>query len=181
EHPRVVFSTGGLYEGGQPTDQETPNTQYATFQYADGVALHCDVRGWYTEESDSGLYIYGSDGWMRIADGKVDVYVGRKNEPGPKIGSTDEDGNGGGSAPARRDRHMENFIDCIRSRKWQDLNAEILEGHMSTSLCHLGNISHRVRRSVVFDSTTERFVDDAEADKLLSRVYRPPFAVPSTV
>jgi predicted dehydrogenase len=181
EHPRAVYSVGGLYEGGKPTDQETPNTQYTTFQYADGVVLHCDVRGWYTEESDAGLYVYGSEGWMRIADGKVSVYLGRKNEPGPKIGSDEEEDATNGSATVRRDRHMENFIDCIRSRKWQELNAEILEGHMSTSLCHLGNISYRLQRSVVFDSTTERFVEDAEADALLSRVYREPFVIPSTV
>ena len=37
-----------------------------------------------------------------------------------------------------------NFIDCVRSRKRENLNAEILEGHRSALLCHLGNISYQL-------------------------------------
>ncbi|MBG89653.1 MAG: hypothetical protein CMO80_22520 [Verrucomicrobiales bacterium] len=40
--------------------------------------------------------------------------------------------------------HFENFISAVRSRKPEDLNAEILEGHLSSALCHTGNISYRV-------------------------------------
>ncbi len=40
------------------------------------------------------------------------------------------------------DRHMQNFIDVVRSRKMADLHGPILEGHVSSALCHLGNISH---------------------------------------
>ncbi len=42
------------------------------------------------------------------------------------------------------DRHMENFIDVVRSRKTSDLYGPIEEGHVSSALCHLGNISHRI-------------------------------------
>jgi hypothetical protein len=67
------------------------------------------------------------------------------------------------------------------SRKWQDLNAEIAEGHLSTSLCHLGNISYRVGRSLMFDPGTERFSGDAAADALLARSYRAPYVVADVV
>ncbi len=77
--------------------------------------------------------------------------------------------------------HFQNFIDCIRSRKTAELKAPIEEGHFSTALCHLGNISYRVGRSVTFDGATERFVGDAEADKLLTRTYRAPYKVPEKV
>ena len=48
EHPRTVHCLGGLYESGEPTDQKTPNTQYASYQYADGTELHCDMRNWFS-------------------------------------------------------------------------------------------------------------------------------------
>ena len=56
--------------------------------------------------------------------------------------------------------HFKNFIDCVRSGKWQDLNADILEGHLSTTLCHLGNIACRLKRTLQFDPNSEKFIDD---------------------
>lgn len=181
EHPREIYSVGGLHEAGAPTAQETPNTQYTTYKYADGVVLHCDIRGWYADRTDDGLYVYGSEGWMRIVGGEAKVYLGRKDEPGPAIGPAGGAAAIAASAEQRRDRHMENFIQCIRSGKWQALTAEIAEGHLSTSLCHLGNISYRVGRSLVFDPASERFMGDAEADALLARSYRAPYVVADMV
>ena len=173
EHPRAVHCSGGLYEAGAPTDQETPNTQYATYQYADGTELHCDLRNWHTGPAEAqGVYIYGSKGWMKFADGGAEVFFGRKNEAGPTF-----------TAEEKRDAgqtHFENFIECVRSRKSENLRASLEEGHYSTALCHLGNISYRVGRSLKFDGTAERFVRDDEADKLLGRTYRAPYQLPKT-
>jgi hypothetical protein len=66
---------------------------------------------------------------------------------------------------------------CARASRAR-LKAAIEDGHLSTTLCHLGSISHRVNRSVQFDEATERFVGDDEADKLLSRTYRAPYLFP---
>lgn len=171
EHPRTAHCVGGLYEGGARTDQTVPNTQYATYQYADGTELHADLRNWYAGPADAqGIYIYGSAGWMKVGEDKAQVYLGRKNELGPTI-TVDEKRDAG-------QFHFENFIEVLRTRKRQDLRAPIEEGHLSTSLCHLGNISYRVGRSVKFDNVIERFVGDAEADKLLSRTYRAPYVIP---
>ena len=54
-------------------------------------------------------------------------------------------------APEQGPRHLRNFIDCVRSRKREDLNAEILEGHRSAMLGHLGNISYRLGEDVPFN------------------------------
>ena len=171
EHPRTASCIGGLYEAGAPTDQVTPNTQTAMYQYADGTELHCDLRNWYNGPSEAmGIYIYGAKGWMKVADDKAQVYLGRRNEPGPTL-TADEKRDGGQS-------HFENFIECMRSRKSDNLRAKIEDGHLSTTLCHLGNISYRVGRSVKFDGATEKFVGDQEADKLLSRTYRAPYLLP---
>jgi predicted dehydrogenase len=171
EHPRTAYCIGGLHEAGAPTDQQTPNSQYATYQYADGTELHCDLRNWFSGPPEAqGLYIYGSKGWMKVGEDQTQVYFGRKNEPGPTLTSDEKSDSG--------QAHFENFIDCVRSRKSENLRAPLEEGHFSTSLCHLGNISYRVGRSVKFDGSAERFVGDEEADKLLGRTYRAPFLLP---
>ena len=172
EHPRTAYCSGGLYEAGERTDQATPNTQYASFQYADGTEIHCDLRNWFSGPREAqGVYIFGSNGWMRVGDNKAEVYFGRKNEPGPVLTADDERKEG--------DAHFENFIACVRSRKSTNLRAPIEEGHLSTTLCHLGNISYRVGRSVKFDGAAERFVGDEEADRLLARTYRAPYSLPA--
>jgi hypothetical protein len=43
--------------------------------------------------------------------------------------------------------HQQNFIDAVRSRKLDDLNADVRKGHVSSSLCHMGNISHRIGKT----------------------------------
>lgn len=171
EHPRTAYCIGGLYEAGAPTDQSTPNTQYATYKYADGTELHCDLRNWFSGPPEAqGVYIFGSKGWMKVSDSQARVYFGKKNEPGPVL-TADEKVDAGQT-------HFQNFIDCVRSRKTADLKAPIEEGHFSTTLCHLGNISYRVGRSVTFDGANERFVGDDEANTLLTRAYRAPYTLP---
>jgi hypothetical protein len=73
--------------------------------------------------------------------------------------------------------HIANFLKAVRSRQHTDLTADILEGHLSAALCHLANISYRTGRKLAFDPQRERFVNDAEANALLTRKYREPFVV----
>ena len=77
--------------------------------------------------------------------------------------------------------HFRNWVEAVRSRDRAKLNAEISDGHLSSSLCHLANISYRVGRTLNFDTKSERFVNDAEADALLTRrEYRSPYKLPTT-
>ena len=61
------------------------------------------------------------------------------------------------------DRHMQNFIDCVRSRQTDDLYGPITEGHISSALCHLGNISYQVGHAMTPDELTERTQGDSLA------------------
>jgi predicted dehydrogenase len=171
EHPRTTYCAGGLREAGAPTSQTTPNTQVASYRYADGTELHCELHNWFAGPPEAGgIYIYGSKGWMKVTDGAAQVFHGRRNEPGPTI-TVDEKVDAGQA-------HFENFIACVRSRRADKLAAGLEDGHLSTTLCHLGNISYRVGRSVEFDGAAERFVGDDEANALLSRTYRAPYVLP---
>ena len=60
------------------------------------------------------------------------------------------------------------------------LTCDVLEGHLSSALPHLGNISYRVGRALTFDGKAEKFVDDKQADRLLTREYRKGFEIPSS-
>jgi hypothetical protein len=66
--------------------------------------------------------------------------------------------------------HVKNFCDAIRNGA--KANANALTGHLTSSLCHLGNIATRLGRSLTFDPQTERFANDAEANALVTRTYR---------
>ena len=55
-----------------------------------------------------------------------------------------------------RDGHMQNFIDVVRSRKTAGLFGPIDEGHVSSALCHLGNISYQVGRTLKPGELAER-------------------------
>ena len=61
------------------------------------------------------------------------------------------------------------FIDAIRNDKKP--NAEIEIGHLTASLCHLGNIATRLGRSLEFDPLKEQFIDDERANRLVSRIF----------
>ena len=55
--------------------------------------------------------------------------------------------------------HMENFFDCVRSRKAPICDVET--GHRSATMCHLGAISMRTGRSLTWDAKAEQFVGDS--------------------
>src|SRR4030095_7370447 len=165
--PTKVSSMGGHFMFDD--DQQTPNTQVASMEFTrDGkkVLLVFEVRHWMTnheaginEGKDSntiGNIFYGSEGYMAI-DGynSYKTFLGRKQEPGPSRSA-------GGS-------NWENFIQAVRSRKREELNAEIEEGHLSSALVHLVNISYRLGRSLDFDPAQEEFTNHQEAHGTLRR------------
>jgi predicted dehydrogenase len=180
DYPQTIKSVGGRFAFDD--DQETPNTQTATFEYADGKLLEFGVRGLYTNAEGGitvGNLFYGTKGWMQLDDDGWKTFFGRKNEPGPSMavrGANPMNLSGSGDGG-----HFENFIQAVRARDAKLLNCDIEEGHRSTALCHLANISYRVRREVRFDGQAERFIGDKDADGLLTRNYRKPFVVPEKV
>ncbi|HKJ68431.1 MAG TPA: Gfo/Idh/MocA family oxidoreductase, partial [bacterium] len=181
EHPIKIRSMGGYYVFD--SDQETPNTQSALYEYSDGKVLEFEVRGHFSNsESDVniGNIFYGSEGWMALDGGEWQTYFGRNNEPGP--GSESGSPHPADPAPGSvQGGHFGNFIQAIRAHDRSLLTADIEVGHRSTALAHLANVSYRVGRDVMFDGLAERFVDDTQADALLNREYREPFVVPERV
>jgi predicted dehydrogenase len=77
------------------------------------------------------------------------------------------------------DHHLQNWLDCIKSRKPTAAGAEI--GHRSCTLCHLGNIARWTGRRLRWDPVQETFPSDAEANAYLERPQRIGFELPNPV
>ena len=175
--PKTVVSTGGKYV--YIDDQETPNTQFASFDYGD-KQLQFEVRGLNTGGEGNiakggGNYVgnlfYGADGWMVVDGTGFKVYKGDKEEL-----VMDVKNDPGGDTPI----HMANFLAGCRSRNYKDLHADVAVGVMSADLCHLANASFRVGRKLAVDAAKGRFTGEgaAEANQLLTRPkYRAPYVV----
>ncbi len=187
EHPVKVSSGGGMLGYGE-TSQETPNVHTSLFEYADGTVFEFATRGIITNDEGTqriGNLFYGTNGWVWIdGDGRSwQSYLGRKEEKGPGAAAPKESTTG--SDPrvltSMETPHYQNFVDAIRANDRSKLTCEIEEGHLSSVLPHLANIAYRTGRTLRFDGAKEKFVSDAEADKLLTREYRAPFVIPEKV
>ena len=182
EHPVKVMSMGG-YFGGE-SSQETPDMQTVMFQYADGSILEFGTRGEGTNDEGGvriGNIFYGTKGWLWTEEsGKIwQSYLGpagAKNEKGP--GSKAQTAEAVGLTTIEFP-HYQNFIDAIRANDPKLLACDIMEGHLSSTLPHLANISYRVGHGLTFNGKTETFDNDKAADKLLTREYRKGFEIPA--
>ncbi len=112
---------------------------------------------------DNDNIIYGDKGYMMVDRDGYRIFY--RNERGPEFRQRWSD----------TPRHYQNFIDCVKSRKQEELIADIEEGHYSALLCHLGNIAYRTGRRLQFDSETETVPGDDEANDYLGREYRKGF------
>ena len=95
-----------------------------------------------------------------------------------KKGNEIPDSGEGGDPVTVDGNHYATFLRAVRSRKHGDMAATAVEGHISSAHCHLGNIAYRVGEQLEFDPQEERFKGSREANKYLTRKYRPGFEVP---
>jgi len=150
-------------------DQITPDTMNITFDYGD-KAMIWEMRIWTPyklEGIDNGVAVYGADGYIHIGDWEKDWGYKVFDAKGKLVEDVQV---------AEPDGHMENFLECVRTRK--PPNADIEIGHLSAVHCHLGNIVARVGRNVSYDGKTETIPGDAEANALTRRKYRQHWATP---
>ncbi len=221
--PRILSVGARL---GYKDDGNTPNTQVILHDYA-AAPLIFEVRGlpkskafqepasaWGKNMPDFrgvqiGVVIECEGGWVRIPNYESATVYDSSGKELKKF--------------SRGGDHFANFVAAVRSRKTTDLNAPILEGHLSSALCHTGNISHRLGQSLgpeairdrlkdnpifadafgrmvehlqlnevdlaatplaigpalTLNPSTETFVGNPEANKLLREEGRAPFVVPA--
>ena len=221
--PRRTLSIGGRL--GYDDDGDTPNSQVVYHEY-ETAPLVFEVRGLPRDQAAQkdwgkgmdaflgtriGVIVHCEGGTLRIPDyTRAIAFDDQGKELRRFEGATD---------------HYANFVDAVRSRKVGDLHGGIREAHVSSALCHMGNVSHqlgagrskseivaalakhadaaeacarlvghveangvdldktplRLGQWLAMDPATERFRDDAAANRLATREYRAGFVVPTEV
>ncbi len=148
--------------------------------YANGV--HMIVSG----EFPNGIKFEGTNGWIFVSRGNESV---TDSDPVAKLQDS--------QALAASDpgiiksvigpdeihlyestEHHGNWLDCIRSR--QQTIAPVEVAHRACSACLVHHMAMKLNRKLVWDPAKERFTNDPEANAMLSRPQRAPYAIPST-
>jgi predicted dehydrogenase len=78
-----------------------------------------------------------------------------------------------GSEAEQFTRHVRNFLDCVKSREMPI--SDLASAHRVSTMCHLANLSLRLRRRLRWDADRQDVIDDPEASTLLVRPYRGPW------
>ena len=168
--PTKITSMGGKFLWDDC--KEVPEVQTSIYHYpAEKKMIQFEVRHWCTNLEDGagvGNIFYGDKGYMVVKGyDTYETYLGQDRTPGQK-------GKDGGD-------HYKNFIDAVRAHDKTMLHAPVETAHLSSGLAHLGNISYRLGRQLTFNPKAEKFINDPEADKMLTRNYRAPYIVPDKV
>ena len=162
-----VFSVGCRL--GYVDDGTTPNTQIVYHMY-DKAPFIFEVRGLPAEPAPEGkqekmdvykgasigVIVQCENGWVSIPSYDSGTVYDNNDKEIKKF-------KGGGN-------HFENFLKAVRSRKHTDLNADILEGHLSSALCHTGNISYRLGKKYKAEQIRDRIKNDKDAAEAYSRM-----------
>jgi predicted dehydrogenase len=141
--PRVVSIGGRL---GYDDAGNTPNTQIVYHDYA-RAPLIFETRGLPRSREAQAQWNDSMDNYrgsqigviVQCERGHVLVPSYTRAEAYDREGQLLEEWTGGGN-------HFQNFLAAVESRRPEDLNAEVLEGHLSSALCHTGNLSHQLGR-----------------------------------
>jgi len=171
--------------------------QYMTFKYQTGVVM---TEQPYLEDNPGaqGIKFIGTKGWIEVARGYIACsdaslipaeIAGRRPQPRPAGGQPAQ--RPAGQAPGQNrpaptqaglqfeisSPHMQNFVDCVRSRNKPV--ATIEKGASTAITCCLGNIANELKRPLKWDPATYTFVNDAEASnhRLMHYEYRKPYSL----
>ncbi len=163
--PRVLSVGGRL---GYVDDGETPNTQIVFHDYAKAPLIF-EVRGLPEKKGSSNMDKFPAKNGGSVCvnihceGGLVHVPNYNRAIAYDKNGEKIVEFQGAES-------HYANLIKAVRSRKVSDLHADILEGHLSSALCHTGNISYRVGKQESPDAIREAIKADKEATEAFGRM-----------
>lgn len=131
-----------------------------TCTYANGVQVHCRTRK--DGIHDGNIRFTGTEGWISVSRDRMEA------DP---IGLLEQ------NAAATDDRvpftgvdHFTNFVDCVINR--QQPIAHVEAGHRTATVCHLGNIAMKLGRPIDWNPQKEQFVNDSDANRMLSRAPR---------
>jgi predicted dehydrogenase len=176
DYPTKATSAGGRYQFDD--DWEFPDTQLASFEFANGATITWEGRscnGRPIEGRARGSAIHGTEGTAVVDRSGYVLYDRDNHEIGRRIRGEAADALDPRGEGVLTDLHITNFLDAIRGTA--TLAQPITEGHKTQLLCHLGNIAQQAGGAVRCDPQTGRIVDNAAATALWTRRYEPGWEV----
>jgi len=185
DFPESVYCAGGRYNFDD--NRDTPDYQIVTYDYGDFIlSLQSgeftpymlksspEIRNgdgfpeW--KQNATKIVIYGTEGVM---------YVGRMGG-GWQVFNKDQQVVAQETGRFPLQKHLGNYIDCIRSR--EQPNGNIIEGHKSATLMHLANLSYRAGKNQIrFSKDFEAIVNNQEAQLMSMGAYRKGFELPDVI
>ncbi len=174
--PSSAMSVGGKF--AYPHDaMVTPDTQQVLWEFPEFSMVweHALGVGRGPYDREHGVALHGENGILVIDRGGWEVYPETDRIERPRkfkmAGRPREQISSGDDMHLA---HVENFLECMRSREKPHSDVEI--GHNSMIACHLGNAAVRTGRRVYWDVDKEMVIDDPEAEKIMyKREYRKPW------
>lgn len=179
----AVLSAGGRF--GYEDDGETPNSFIVLQNYV-RAPLIFEVRGLPSAKK------YQAEGWEENMDKYKDAKVGcviecegghvlvssysratafdREGKKLHSFGPSEDDKSSAPGLSAEAGGHHSNWIDAVRSQDPAKLNAPILGGHLSSALCHTGNISYRLGAKLAPGAVRERLQDQRGLGEAFDRM-----------
>jgi len=130
------------------------------YTYANGVKVTCAD----TRKNKQGVLFEGTQGWVYVRRGHIDA------NPKSLLDSTIKPNE---IHLYKSTSHKGNWFECIKSRKETIAPAEV--AHRSCSVCLLGEIAMQLGRKLKWDPDREEFINDAEANKMVSKPMRSPW------
>jgi predicted dehydrogenase len=190
--PTAVTSFGGrfcLQDNG-----ETPDTQDTLIEYPGFTAIWSH-REACAGQLKAGLEFCGPKGSLFVSrmgftlagdrktnpENAVPQFAGEHPVGGPKRRDsaapaetwTKSVEDKSGNSPQQFAMHVRNFLDCVKSRN--EPISDLESAHRVATVCHLANISLRLRRGLRWDAKREEMIGDTEASRMLVRPYRAPW------
>lgn len=164
-HPSKVMSFGGRFAWNDAGD--TPNLQYAQFDFGDGVPVIFEVRNLYQRGDDEKVGKYAKGPGVGI------IITGEKGEfRGGRGGGAFFDNDGKQIEEYRGDSgrtHMSHFLECVRTGKQEDLRSELESAYYSSCMSHLANISVSTGKDISGGELGERIGDNEVAKEAWAR------------
>ena len=182
--PKSVYTSGGIFTSDD--NRDTPDTMQVVYEFPECTLTYSMRKGngLKLNGHDYGILFCGTDGSLildrsgfEVIPDKVVLPYGIKlvhgDQPRRRIELKPETAKGVDG----QDRHVRDFLDCLKSRALP--TSDIAIAHDSTNTCHIGNISYRLGRRLEWDVDSETFKNDAEANALLNREPRKGYELPA--
>jgi predicted dehydrogenase len=186
--PKAVVAMGGKF--AVKDNREIPDTCEVLWDFGGMMVVFCQYNATGVAPSlrnceveirgTKGTLFLSSGSWEVVSDSVTDTLFGYRTPTDRKI----EKAWGASKRPAMQAPprvqsaasttwHARNFLDCVKSRG--KCTCDVLTGHLSTSATVIGHIALRTKSYLEWDRRTERFTNNAVANKYLSYQYRPPY------